>query len=532
MTKIVIDLTPVLPGGENGGAKSFALELVKQLSILAPQDEFIILTSYKSHTELSFLDTHNVSRICTVLPQKTQSSFRLFLKKIISYLKRCLFKKAAPSAQEKKLNQLKPDLLFCPFTAPFYFTLNIPIISVIYDLQYLEYPYFFSSYEQQERDGHFRSACQKADFLICISEFTRQAVSKANANHKKTYNPQKITTIPIYITKNEPSEIRNSSKYENFLLYPANFWPHKNHKMLFIAFSIYCKSNPQSTLKLICPGVSNENQLMLTAALESMQIQNRVILPGYVSAKELHTLFDTCKALIYPSLYEGFGIPIIEAMLLKKPVLCSKIASLPEIAKDFAIYFDPRKPKEIAKTIEEIDFWNPTNSNDIQEKIQLGYINAQQYVGTEKMAAAYYSIFQKVLNESPSSTSQKIITHGFFEDGWIGKEVVVHYPPSKHLRSIEITCYCPAWHPKKKIHIEITEKNNVHFNNSTYILEAGETYTINHPISTLKSTLTLTIKKGIFRPKSHNMGEDTRWIGCLCKSCEMIFDNQRINLLQ
>jgi glycosyltransferase involved in cell wall biosynthesis len=85
-----------------------------------------------------------------------------------------------------------------------------------------------------------------------------------------------------------------------------------------------------------------------------MGLESHVRFPGFVEDPELAALYQSCLGLIFPSLYEGFGLPVLEAMALGAPVLCSNIASLPQIAGDAAVYFDPRDPSEIAAAIERL----------------------------------------------------------------------------------------------------------------------------------------------------------------------------------
>lgn len=408
MANIIIDLTPLRPGGENGGAKPMVLDLVKQLGKLNPTDCFTLLTANISHDELSFLDADNISRLCVTLceskKEKPPNPYFLgsrFLRRALNFLRRKLPYLSWMRPQKRKLfNKLTPDLIFCPFTAPFFILPNVPIVSIVYDVQFLIYPYFFSTEVQIERMQHFKRACEKASRLICISQFTQQSVLK----YAPTLNKEHTTVIPIHI----PSEwiqqelTENASEllskyqleFEKFLLYPANFWAHKNHKVLLTAFALFRKKHPLSSLKLVCTGAPETGQAAIKSAAELMGIASYVVFPGYVSANDLRGLMLACKALIFPSLYEGFGIPIIEAMLLGKLVLCSQQEALQEIGEN-AMFFHPGKPQEIAKNIEEIEDKFELLRNNISEKYQKTW----EYLGTEKMARAYSEVFADVINQ-------------------------------------------------------------------------------------------------------------------------------------
>ncbi len=154
-----------------------------------------------------------------------------------------------------------------------------------------------------------------------------------------------------------------------FLLYPANFWPHKNHRMLLTAFKMYRARNPGSELGLVCTGTPNADMECLRDAVARMELEGAVSFPGDVSDEVFTALIQACQALIFPSLYEGFGIPVLEAMARGKPVLCSRVTSLLEVAGDAAVYFDPRKPAEIVRAIEHID----SDAERAERLMHLGY---------------------------------------------------------------------------------------------------------------------------------------------------------------
>jgi glycosyltransferase involved in cell wall biosynthesis len=125
-----------------------------------------------------------------------------------------------------------------------------------------------------------------------------------------------------------------------FLLYPANPWPHKNHERLFAAFSRVHRARPE--LRLILTGTGLER---LGAVPKGVEVRGRV------RREELAELYRTASALVFPSLYEGFGQPPLEAMASGTPVAVSRAGSLPEVCGDAALYFEPTSVDEIAEAI-------------------------------------------------------------------------------------------------------------------------------------------------------------------------------------
>jgi glycosyltransferase involved in cell wall biosynthesis len=126
-----------------------------------------------------------------------------------------------------------------------------------------------------------------------------------------------------------------------FLFYPARAWAHKNHARLFEAFALLRRKRP-------------ELRLILTGGGDHGALPDGVEARGFVTAETLRDLYRTAGVLVFPSLYEGFGQPPLEAMACGCPVACSNAAALPEIVGDAARLFDPRSPEAIAEAVEDV----------------------------------------------------------------------------------------------------------------------------------------------------------------------------------
>jgi glycosyltransferase involved in cell wall biosynthesis len=389
-----------------------AMELIRHISQLVPRCEFVLLTSSGSHDELSILDSPNVRRLCVRHPQAPAhpppSSHQLmgwqifFQEWLRAYLPAPLLARAKalyyswPKGRPISsglLRQMGVQLLFCPFTMPFFYDPHIPVVSVVYDLQFAYYPQFFSSQDRADREYHFRETCHRASLLVCISDYVRETVLS-----NSSLSPARVATIPIRLggrlKKPGSGEIfavlqKTGLEENGFLLYPANFWPHKNHSMLLTSFGMYRYRHPESRLQLVCTGFPDERMDALREAVQRMGLRSFVILPGYLPEEELAALLASCKALIFPSLYEGFGMPVLEAMAFSKPILCSNVTSLPEVAGDCALLFDPKKPQEILSAIEQI----MTDSKLASSLVERGKVRIARWGGPEQMAREYLAVF-------------------------------------------------------------------------------------------------------------------------------------------
>jgi glycosyltransferase involved in cell wall biosynthesis len=132
----------------------------------------------------------------------------------------------------------------------------------------------------------------------------------------------------------------------------------------------------------------------LSSAAESLLPPGTVVFAGYVRPQEYVALLQATQAVIFPSLYEGFGMPILEAMASGKPVLCSTVTSLPEVAGEAATYFDPTDPHRIASAIDALH----REPEQIADTVTLGRKRASAFGRGRDMAERYLALFEQVLS--------------------------------------------------------------------------------------------------------------------------------------
>ena len=294
------------------------------------------------------------------------------------------------------------DLLFCPFSSPHLAEEGLPLVAIAYDLQHLDLPFFFASEERLHRTQFLRNLVDRADQIICISDFTKQSFIQ----HLGAEESQLIS-VPICIherlkARPESEVIDTLSKLgllkNQYLYFPANFWPHKNHRMLLAAYSIYRQQHPETALDLVFTGALEGPQTELREVAAYLGCEDKVHFLGFLSEEELVALWQGCKGLVFPSLYEGFGIPVLEAMWFDRPVACSTVGSLPEVGDNAVIYFDPRKPEAIAQAITQIAH-DETLTHQLRERAR----EHIQSFSQEAMAKQYLTIFKNVLTAVAAS---------------------------------------------------------------------------------------------------------------------------------
>jgi glycosyltransferase involved in cell wall biosynthesis len=459
LATIAVDLTPVLPGGENGGAKIFVLELLRRLAELSPQTQFVLLTQAASHQELAALDSSNIRRLLVLNPGKRNTvQSRLLditnraLARMPGRLRRVVyqFKSALKhGGSGALLKDMGADLLFCPFTAPTYFEPGIPTVCTIYDLQYKTYPEFFAAEDVANRDRTFKDACRRATALAAISDYSRDsAIAHGNLD------PTCIQTIHLRMAQRiatgseSDKSILNALglKTRRYLIYPANFWKHKNHEMLLTAFGMACQSGLAPDIKLICTGAPGARQQWLANAARIMNLGDRILFPGYLPNVQLATLMTNCAGVVFPSLYEGFGLPVIEAMAASVPVASSNTTSLPEVAADAAVLFDPRIPTQIAQAMISLvdDFALRTRL------IEAGKRRATEFSDVERMADEYWHLFQDAM---ANRRYENLLT-GAHSDTWAGPCLNIQVAPAKANRTLEFEFFAPPLLPKAMLTVQ------------------------------------------------------------------------------
>jgi glycosyltransferase involved in cell wall biosynthesis len=212
-------------------------------------------------------------------------------------------------------------------------TSDAPSVVTLHDLQHLDLPAMFPRPERLFRRAVWHPSIRGADRVIVISEFVRQ-----RATELLGLDESRLRVVPLGL---DHSRLRPGGEREGFLLYPARRWPHKNHERLFDAFALLRRERP-------------DLRLVLTGGGDFPRLPEGVEARGHLPWAEVVELLRRAAALVFPSLYEGFGLPPLEAMACGCPVACSNVAALPEVVGDAARLFDPRDPASIAAAVLDV----------------------------------------------------------------------------------------------------------------------------------------------------------------------------------
>jgi glycosyltransferase involved in cell wall biosynthesis len=223
------------------------------------------------------------------------------------------------------------------------FPTRLPFIYEPWDLQHRHHPEFFDPAELRWRDQMYREGCQQARLVVTATRWT-----KRDLVDQYGIDPRKIAVIPRgpWLTPSMPTAEQVASvrrEYglpERFALYPAMTFPHKNHVRLFEALAIL-RDRHGITVPLVCTGRRYDAHWpVVQQAIVRHRLEGQVFMLEAVPYDTLSALFKAAWALVFPSLFEGLGLPVIEALQYGLPVIAANATCLPEVAGDAAVYFD------------------------------------------------------------------------------------------------------------------------------------------------------------------------------------------------
>ncbi|MEP7040730.1 MAG: glycosyltransferase family 1 protein [Chloroflexota bacterium] len=232
------------------------------------------------------------------------------------------------------------------------FLTEIPSLYHPWDLQHVHLPEFFTDQERRFRDLAYRTFASRAAWVVAATTWAKEDLVA-------TYSlaPETILVIPVAVdpdaypvpSKDQLAEVRvRFGLPDRFLLYPAQTWQHKNHIRLMEAVAI-ARDRHQERVELVCTGHPNDHYARIEETVRRLRLEDRVHFTGYLSAPDLQAMYRLATGVVFPSLFEGWGIPIVEAFLAGAPVASSTATSLPALVADAARLFDPYDPDQIAE---------------------------------------------------------------------------------------------------------------------------------------------------------------------------------------
>ena len=234
---------------------------------------------------------------------------------------------------------------------------------------------------------------KRSDKIVTVSHFSKQEIQKY----------LKVPEEKISVVYNAPSLTEGTADYDavckkygirgDYILFVGTIEPRKNVARLLRAFDLL-KGDSKIPHQLVLAGGKGWQDEQIFQTFQSIKCSNDIVFTGYVSAEEKNTLYQNASAFVFPSIYEGFGIPPLEAMTWGCPVVCAEAASLPEVVGEAAELVDPLDEASIARGILRILSDHDYTSGLIQK----GKLRAKEF-SWERSAERLFAVCKEVLQQ-------------------------------------------------------------------------------------------------------------------------------------
>jgi glycosyltransferase involved in cell wall biosynthesis len=258
------------------------------------------------------------------------------------------------------LRRDRPDLLHVQYTGPMFSA--APLVVSVHDVSYLEYPEYFTRFRSTQLRLTVQRTVRRAARILTPSEFSRRAILKHyrldndRDNDKVVVIPNAVSSRFRVIDRNVAlAAVRRKFGIRGpFVLTVGDLQPRKNHLGLLRAFEEVLRARPNLRHQLVFVGKETWSSKELHRAVEHSSIKDRVHFTGFVEDDDLVQLYGATDLFVFPSFYEGFGLPILEAMACGRAVACSNTTAMPEVANASAILFDPRSTEDMARAMIDV----------------------------------------------------------------------------------------------------------------------------------------------------------------------------------
>ncbi|WP_118952924.1 glycosyltransferase family 4 protein [Taibaiella helva] len=323
--------------GKLEGIGWFAHETLTRLVRQHPEHEFIFFFDRPYHKDFVFAP--NVTPVVLKPQARHPALYVLWTEWAVPYA----------------LRKYRADIYFSPDGLG---TLRskVPTCITIHDLAYRHYPQFMDKLHKWHYAHYLPRFAQKARRIVAVSEYTRQDIVKQYGIPEDkidvVYNGAHEAYKPLSYDEKEQVKAQYTEG-EEFFLFTGALHPRKNVVNLLKAF-VQFKRRQRSPIKLVIVGRMAWQYDEIAKARELMPYKEDVIWTGYLNVEDLARVTASAYALVYPSLFEGFGIPILEAMTCDVPVIVSNTSSMPEVGGDAALLVDPASPEDIAAKMMQI----------------------------------------------------------------------------------------------------------------------------------------------------------------------------------
>jgi glycosyltransferase involved in cell wall biosynthesis len=309
-----------------------------------------------------------------------------------------------------KVRQDRPDLLHVQYTAPL--ACPVPVVVSVHDVSFLEHPEYFTRDRAWQLQFTVRRTVARAAKILTGSEFSRASILKVYGD----LDEDKVVVVPNAAApefrpiSREAAAAAVREQFQvtaPFVLSVGDLQPRKNQIGMIRAFARMVKAYPQLKQNLVLAGKETWFADQVHRAARDSGVSDRIQFCGFVSDNDLLHLYNACDLFIFPSFYEGFGLPALEAMACGRAVVCSHTSSLPEVVDGAAILFDPYALDEIARAMADLLL-----DGALRARMERLGLQRAAHFSWQKTARRTIEVFHDVLEKSRSTSvvySQPIV---------------------------------------------------------------------------------------------------------------------------
>lgn len=319
-------------GRKRTGDETVFFNLVKNLTLIDNENEYVLFLDERTDEEVveirrSLGIEGKTNFVCVTLPTKSKFVWNFW-------------------TLPRYLREHPVDVYHTQYIVPFFVSRKIKIVTHVHDVSFFVYPQYIRAQDKFFLNLLIPRSLRRADKIIAVSEFTKDEIAKHYA-----VAPEKIEVVPNALSddflhyekcSDEQAAVARL-KYalpEKYILYVGTLQPRKNIPALIRAFALIQEKLPDVNLAIVGNRSGYHYDSGIDTAIEETGISDRVVFPGFISQADLPNVMRMAEVFVFPSLYEGFGLPVLEAMSQRVPVLASDIAPLREVGADAAVFAD------------------------------------------------------------------------------------------------------------------------------------------------------------------------------------------------
>ncbi|MCW1888754.1 MAG: glycosyltransferase family 4 protein [Candidatus Moranbacteria bacterium] len=345
MLRIAIDIR--ILGKKRTGDETVFFELTREVLKQDSQNEYFLLTNESDASALEILQKRlglkkeNPKQHLVVLPATNRFVWNGVT--LPRYLKKAAI-----------------DVFHTQYILPFWLPKDLRVVNHIHDVSFCAYPKLISKKDLFFLNLLIPRSLKRSDAIVTPSAFTKAEIIKYygvdDAKIHVIYNALGSDFETENVSTLSDDELRQKYQLpEQYLLYVGTLQPRKNIPFLLDALACLQKKLPATHLVLVGNRRGHHFDSEIDQKIKELHLENTVVFPGYVAAEDLPRIYQMASVFVFPSLYEGFGIPLLEAMSMGVPVVASNQACLREIGGDATLYFEQGQIDSLAELLYSLE---------------------------------------------------------------------------------------------------------------------------------------------------------------------------------